>query len=73
MVVSYTDGDNTAESVTSNATGPVGNVNADPIVPPTNSVVTDEDEVSGTVAIGASDPDGDTLTYSFGVGPSRAR
>ena len=69
VVVSYTDGDNTAESVTSNATGPVGNVNADPIVPPTNSVVTDEDEVSGTVTIGASDPDGDTLTYSLGVGP----
>jgi VCBS repeat-containing protein len=40
------------------------NVNEAPTAPPSNSVSTDEDTTSAAVAIGASDPDNDTLTYS---------
>jgi hypothetical protein len=40
------------------------NVNDDPTAPPTNSVSTAEDNASAATAIGATDPDNDTLTYS---------
>ena len=39
-------------------------VNDDPTAPPTNSVSTAEDNASGATAIGADDPENDTLTYS---------
>ena len=42
----------------------VSAVNDDPTAPPTNSVSTAEDTASGATAIGADDPDNDTLTYS---------
>jgi VCBS repeat-containing protein len=40
------------------------NVNSPPTAPASNSVSTDEDTTSAAVAIGATDPDNDTLTYS---------
>src|SRR6185437_3369970 len=42
--------------------------NQPPVVAPANAVVTDEDTVSAPVAIGASDPDGDTLSYTLKSG-----
>ncbi len=43
-----------------------------PVADATNTVVTDEDTVSDTVQIGATDADGDTLTYDIkdGFGPA---
>ena len=40
------------------------NLNDPPTAPATNSAATDEDTASAATAIGASDPDGDTLSYS---------
>jgi VCBS repeat-containing protein len=40
------------------------NVNSPPTAPATNSVSTAEDAASADTAIGATDPDNDTLTYS---------
>jgi VCBS repeat-containing protein len=47
-------------------------LNDDPDAPPTNSVSTAEDNASAATAIGASDPDGDSLTYSEKVGGEAA-
>jgi VCBS repeat-containing protein len=44
------------------------NVNDPPTAPASNSVSTDEDTTSAAVAIGATDPDNDTLTYSEKAG-----
>ena len=46
--------------------------NQAPVAALTNTVVTDEDIASAPVAIGASDPDGDTLSYAIksGFGPT---
>ena len=46
----------------------VNSVNDAPAAAGTNSVTTDEDNASGAVVIGASDVDGDTLTYSVKPG-----
>lgn len=46
----------------------VANVNDPPTAPATNSASTAEDNASAATAIGASDPDGDTLTYSEKAG-----
>ena len=48
------------------------NLNDPPTAPATNSVATDEDEASAATAIGATDPDGDTLTYSEKPGAGAA-
>ncbi|CAN7448123.1 beta strand repeat-containing protein [Devosia sp. LjRoot3] len=47
--------------------------NGAPTLPPDNTVALDEDEASASTAIGASDPDGDALTYTLksGHGPSK--
>ena len=42
--------------------------NQAPVAAATNTVVTDEDTASTPVAIGASDPDGDTLSYTLKSG-----
>ena len=42
--------------------------NQPPVVASANAVVTDEDTTSAPVAIGASDPDGDTLSYAIKSG-----
>src|SRR6185437_10687065 len=42
--------------------------NQPPMVAPANAVVTDEDTASAPVAIGTSDPDGDTLSYTLKSG-----
>jgi VCBS repeat-containing protein len=51
----------------------VTNDNDAPVASATNSVTTAEDTSSAAVPIGASDPDGDTLTYALkdGAGPQR--
>lgn len=47
-------------------------LNDPPTAPATNSVSTAEDNASAATAIGASDPDGDTLTYSEKPGAGAA-
>ncbi|MEM6616942.1 MAG: tandem-95 repeat protein [Pseudomonadota bacterium] len=42
--------------------------NDPPFAPPTNTLSTDEDTVSNAVAVGATDFDGDPLTYSLKAG-----
>lgn len=48
------------------------NLNHAPVAPATSAISTDEDTASIAVQIGASDPDGDSLTYSTkaGAGPA---
>jgi VCBS repeat-containing protein len=47
-------------------------LNGPPTAPAANSVSTNEDTASGATAIGAADPDGDTLTYSEKAGAGAA-
>ena len=58
VVVSYTDGEGTGESVTSDATEPIGNVNDGPEGDVTIAGLAQEDEVLTADASGLSDADG---------------
>ncbi|MEM7122608.1 MAG: FecR domain-containing protein [Pseudomonadota bacterium] len=58
VVVSYTDGEGTPESVTSDPTDPVGNINDDPEGDVTIAGLAQEDEVLTADASGISDADG---------------
>jgi VCBS repeat-containing protein len=63
IAFSYKVTDGTA-SVSASLNATVDAVNDAPVADPTNSVTTDEDTASAATAIGASDVDGDTLSYS---------
>jgi VCBS repeat-containing protein len=68
--VSYTDGHGTNETVLSVATEPVININDAPVVNPLDTFEVRENSPNTTLIgkVGATDPDGDTLTYSITSG-----
>ena len=77
LLFTMTDGDGNAlggaDVANAIATINVTTVNDAPIAPPINAVTTNEDTTSALVAIGASDVNGDTLTYSLKSGFAPAK
>ncbi|MDH5191730.1 MAG: cadherin domain-containing protein, partial [Gammaproteobacteria bacterium] len=69
VVASYTDGDGTLESVTSNPTAAIADFNNPPVVND-QSFNLDEESANATVVgtVTATDADADTLTYSITAG-----
>ena len=68
MTASYTDGQNTAESETSDATGSVANVNDDPTGSVTISGTATEDQVLTAANTLADEDVLGTITYTWSNG-----
>ena len=66
VIASYTDGQGTAESVSSAGVGPIANVNDTPVGLPTITGIATEDQILTADTSGISDADGlDAFSYQW--------